>query len=285
MHESNIIEFERLAEQHFPLLEKWLNTSHVKKWWDQDVQWNAELVNEKYKSYVQEYKLEHGQRKGIQGYIINVDSKPVGYIQIYNLHDYHDNPELKGISDPLPSIDMYIGETSYLKQGIGTGALNAFVSQYAKKMANTIFIAADNDNIAALKTYQACGFKEFKHMKNEIWMLNTEADVMRIHCQEPWFSKIRAGLKTVEGRKFNAKYANLKPGDLLEFYCGSDSFLTEVVAVTIYKSLEEYLEKEGLQNVLPGVHSFEDAVQVYLQYSTREELDAGGFLGIHVRIR
>lgn len=113
-----------------------------------------------------------------------------------------------------------------------------------------------------------------------------ESKVFRINCQEPWFTKIQAGLKTIEGRKYNAKYANLKSGDLLDFYCGDQNFLTEVVEVKVYKTLEEYLETEGFQNVLPGVESFQDAVAVYLQYNSRDALDkAGGFLGIHVRLK
>lgn len=111
-------------------------------------------------------------------------------------------------------------------------------------------------------------------------------EMLHIHCQEPWFSKIKAGLKTVEGRKYNAKYANLKSGDLLEFYCGDQHFLTEVIAVRNYKTLEEYLQTEDMQNILPGVGSFEEALAIYLQYSSREELaKAGGFLGIQVRLK
>lgn len=109
--------------------------------------------------------------------------------------------------------------------------------------------------------------------------------MLRIHCQEPWFSKIRSGLKKVEGRKFHDKYSNLCPGDLLEFYCDGESFLTEVTSIKYYKTLEEYLTIEGYQNVLPGVASFEDAIDMYLQYNSREDLlKAGSFLGIHIKI-
>lgn len=110
--------------------------------------------------------------------------------------------------------------------------------------------------------------------------------LLKIHCQEPWFSKIKLGLKTVEGRKYNSKYHNLKSGDLLEFHCDDERFITEVIEVRTYKTLQEYLEVEGFKNVLPGVNSFEEAVAIYLQYNSREELSkAGGFIGIHIRIK
>jgi aminoglycoside 6'-N-acetyltransferase len=66
-----IITFEPLHESHFPLLLKWLETAHVKKWWDQDLTYTLELVHEKYSSYIKGYKLVDGQQKSIQGFIIH----------------------------------------------------------------------------------------------------------------------------------------------------------------------------------------------------------------------
>jgi ASC-1-like (ASCH) protein len=110
--------------------------------------------------------------------------------------------------------------------------------------------------------------------------------LLRIHCQEPWFSKIRAGIKRIEGRKYSPKYAALKPGDLLEFYCNDQSFISKVIEVKVYNTLEEYLETEGYENALPEVGSLLDAIALYLQYNSREELNnAGGFLAIHIQVK
>lgn len=106
-----------------------------------------------------------------------------------------------------------------------------------------------------------------------------------IHCDEPWFTKIRHGLKTVEGRKFSNKFASLKSGELLKFCCNNDSFLTQVIKVVPYKSLDEYLHLEGMSKVLPGIENFQEAVDVYLGFNTPEELDASsGFLAIHIKV-
>ena len=116
-------------------------------------------------------------------------------------------------------------------------------------------------------------------------MVKIMAKMLDIHCQEPWFSKICQGYKTVEGRKFSEKYARLAPGSLLRFYCDERSFIAEVVQVISYKSLEEYLTVEGFSKVLPGITSFAAALEIYLQYNTRQELEeAGSFLGIHLKL-
>ncbi|WP_341814613.1 hypothetical protein [Wolbachia endosymbiont (group A) of Chalcis sispes] len=38
------ITFKALKEEHFLLLLKWLETPHVKRWWDADINWTPELI-------------------------------------------------------------------------------------------------------------------------------------------------------------------------------------------------------------------------------------------------
>lgn len=106
-----------------------------------------------------------------------------------------------------------------------------------------------------------------------------------ISCQEPWFSKIKIGDKKIEGRKYSTSLASLKSGEILKFCCNERSFLTEVVKIVNYSSLEDYLNAEGIENVLPGIESFAEAVNIYLKFNDREKLDnAGGFLAIHIKV-
>ena len=66
------IHFAPLSETHFPLLLKWLEQPHVKAWWDRDISYTQALVEEKYTSYVDGYKLENGEKKTISAFIIYV---------------------------------------------------------------------------------------------------------------------------------------------------------------------------------------------------------------------
>lgn len=105
-----------------------------------------------------------------------------------------------------------------------------------------------------------------------------------IHCQEPWFSLIREGVKPVEGRKNSPRFSALKPGERLTFTNGADSFDTVILRIAHFPTLRAYLEGVGLQNALPGVASLEEAEKIYLQWSTREEIEKYGFLGIYVQV-
>jgi aminoglycoside 6'-N-acetyltransferase len=112
------ITFEALNESHLSLLLKWLETPHVKKWWDQDVTYTMDLVREKYSSYIKGYKLLDGKQKPIQGFIIHNNQDTVGYIQIYNAYDFSRSKSLLGLPENLGAFDIFIGEAAALQQGV-----------------------------------------------------------------------------------------------------------------------------------------------------------------------
>lgn len=160
------IKFIALSISDFPLLLKWLETPHIKQWWDQNIIHTEESVKEKYSSYVEGYKLENGEKKPISSYIICIDDKPIGYIQIYNAYDFD---HITGLPESLGKIDFYIGEEEYLRRGIGAKILNAFDYQ----SFDYILVDPDLGNITAIKTYEKAGFKKFQESlnTNEIWMI------------------------------------------------------------------------------------------------------------------
>src|SRR5258708_341808 len=97
-----IITFKPLQKSHFSLLLKWLAMPYVKAWWDQEVHWTPELIQEKYDSYVEGVKcltLPHQViEKPLHAFIICVDEKEIGYIQYYSAYDFprEQGYEIKG---------------------------------------------------------------------------------------------------------------------------------------------------------------------------------------------
>jgi ASC-1-like (ASCH) protein len=107
--------------------------------------------------------------------------------------------------------------------------------------------------------------------------------ILDMHCQQPWFDLIKDGTKKIEGRRCCPAYNQLQSGDIIRFCCRRDKFYAEVVNVIKYKTLEQYLREEGIQNVVPGVTSFYEAIDIYLKFSTRKQIErSGGFLAIHI---
>ncbi len=166
------ITFEKLRSTHFALLLKWLETPHVKAWWDQDINWTMELIEEKYSPYVAGYKLDDGASKRLQAYIICVDQTPVGYIQLYNAYDFPRNTPLPTVLPAsLVAFDIFIGESDYVNKGIGSNALQLFLDQYATPNFEYTFADPEIDNIAAIKAYTKAGFKIADTVNDEVIML------------------------------------------------------------------------------------------------------------------
>ena len=102
-------------------------------------------------------------------------------------------------------------------------------------------------------------------------------------CDEPWFSFLRKGVKPVEGRKNSPKHRSIRPGDTILFKNGDDQFLALVTDIRLYPTLEAYISDVTVQKALPGVASFDEALKVYYQWSTPDEIQLYGFLGIFIR--
>uniref|UniRef100_A0A804IE70 ASCH domain-containing protein n=1 Tax=Musa acuminata subsp. malaccensis TaxID=214687 RepID=A0A804IE70_MUSAM len=100
-----------------------------------------------------------------------------------------------------------------------------------------------------------------------------------LHVQEPFFSQLRACLKTVEGRCAVGNYNRMVPGSLILF---NKCLLLEVQHVNRYSSFSEMLQAETLAKVLPGVATIDDGVQIYRKFYTEEKEMSNGVLAISV---
>lgn len=96
---------------------------------------------------------------------------------------------------------------------------------------------------------------------------------LEINVQEPYFEHINSGLKTVEGRLAKNKFKNLKEGDKILI---NNVLEKEVLEVNIYKSFEEMIISEGLENVIPDAKDIAQAVLVYYKfYKKADEVKFG----------
>jgi len=164
----NII-FEPLSRYHFPLLLKWLQTEHIKKWWDRDVEWTTELIREKYEDYTKGCKLEDGLQKKVEAFVIRLDNIAIGYIQYYNKHDFPDDHSYpyQELPKSCAGFDYYIGEPEFIGHGIGSKVLITFLQKHILTNFDYIFASPETANIAAINAYKKAGFSIIKKVKNE----------------------------------------------------------------------------------------------------------------------
>lgn len=175
------ITFAPLAESHFSLLLKWLESPHVKKWWDQDVTYTMDLVHEKFGKHIHGIALSKNSNHKTYAYVICLDEEMIGYIQAYNAHDFaqENHLDLSAISGSVCGIDLFIGEQLFLHKGLGTVILNAFESQVLTTHFDRCLIDPAKDNLTAIKAFTKAGFKIFEQFQTEstTWMIKELSSV------------------------------------------------------------------------------------------------------------
>ncbi|CAK8535972.1 unnamed protein product [Lathyrus sativus] len=126
-----------------------------------------------------------------------------------------------------------------------------------------------------------------KHNEWQNLILEKESEIVNIlksvsfelHVQEPFFTQLKDGLKTIEGRCASAKYNRIELGNLILL---NKSLVFEVQGVRRYPSFFDMLETEGLGKVLPGVENVEEGVKIYRRFYTEEMEQTNGVLAISV---
>ncbi|KAL5851238.1 hypothetical protein ACOSQ3_006356 [Xanthoceras sorbifolium] len=100
-----------------------------------------------------------------------------------------------------------------------------------------------------------------------------------LHVDEPFFSLIKDGVKTVEGRCAVGDYNRIGSGAMILL---NKCMLLEVQCVRHYASFLEMLEAENLEKVLPGVQTIEEGVRIYRKFYVEEKERSNGVLALCV---
>ena len=104
------------------------------------------------------------------------------------------------------------------------------------------------------------------------------------HRMEPYFTFVKNGQKTIEGRLKKGWYRDVMPGDHAIVYNKdeSDSVEVTVKAVRTYNSVREMLEQEPLNKLLPDIKTVEQGISVYKKFYTDEQQKKFGVVAIEV---
>ncbi len=103
--------------------------------------------------------------------------------------------------------------------------------------------------------------------------------VWHMGLREGYLRAIAEGRKKVEGRLYDEKRQAIRPGDTVIF---ENRLMCVVKDVRTYPSFREMLEREGLENVLPGVGSIEEGMKVYRRFYSEEKERKYGVAAIEV---
>jgi ASC-1-like (ASCH) protein len=131
--------------------------------------------------------------------------------------------------------------------------------------------------------------KKNNSRKNNRKQLRTKTKKMTgfdavINVQNPWFTLIREGRKTIEGRLNKGKFAQLKVGQIVMWENAGQKVKTKLVRIEKYQSFSDMLVNEGLRHTLPGKKTLKDGIDVYRGFYSEEKEIEYGVLAIEVKL-
>ncbi|MCK5285894.1 MAG: ASCH domain-containing protein [Candidatus Pacebacteria bacterium] len=106
------------------------------------------------------------------------------------------------------------------------------------------------------------------------------------HRAEPYFSFIKNGVKTIEGRVLKKLYKDLKSEDEILVFNNeeTDNLRVKVKDIVNYSFFEEMLKKEDYKKILPDVDSVENGIEVYRKFYTEKQEIEFGVIAIKIDI-
>ena len=139
--------FRPVVAADLPMIGRWLERPHVAAWWDDEDDKLAEI-----RAAMAE--------PSTQPFVVELDGRPIGYLQSYDPHREEDHPYRDQPAGTL-GIDQFIGEPELVGVGHGSRLIAAFVEGLFRHGAPRVVIDPDPANARAIRAYEKAGFRPF----------------------------------------------------------------------------------------------------------------------------
>jgi aminoglycoside 6'-N-acetyltransferase len=150
------VEFRRTTRADFPLLARWLGSSHVARFWNHET--TPEAIERDFGGSID------GTEPSFD-FIVEDAWVPVGFIQRSAIWDYADEQrELIALTEAPPdalTIDYFIGEVTATGKGIGTRMIREFTELCFADCpaASAIIVPVIAGNPASWRALEAAGYE------------------------------------------------------------------------------------------------------------------------------
>jgi aminoglycoside 6'-N-acetyltransferase len=152
--------FRPLAASDLRAVHEWLQRPHVRRWWGEDTA---------YEDVVAHYLPAIEGADPTDLFLIVLDGRAVGMIEMYLVADHPDYDALVQVGRGVAGVDLFIGEEELTARGLGTEVLRRFVREVVfGNAATTACIAGvDVENAASLRAFAKAGFRAVHDYEEE----------------------------------------------------------------------------------------------------------------------
>ena len=138
-------DFRPVTEKDLPMIAGWLAEPHVAQWWNDPETEVAEI-------------REHIDSISVEPLIVELDGKPIAYLQSYDPHLEDDHPYADQPFGTL-GIDLSIGRPELVGIGHGSAIVRQFVEHLFEEGVPRVIIDPDPTNGRAIRAYEKAGFQ------------------------------------------------------------------------------------------------------------------------------
>ena len=136
------------------MMAHWLDEPHVAKWWGDDPQQALTDIE------------DHIDSISVEPFIVELDGKPIAYLQSYDPHMEDGHPYQDQPFGTL-GIDLSIGDPALIGKGHGPRMIDAFAAMLFEEGCPRVIIDPDPSNAAAIRAYEKAGFTAFDTRTSE----------------------------------------------------------------------------------------------------------------------
>lgn len=148
-----LYDFRPVTEKDLPMIAGWLAEPHVAQWWD-DPETEIAGIRESIDSI------------SVEPLIVELDGKPIAYLQSYDPHLEDGHPYADQPFGTL-GIDLSIGPPELVGLGHGSAIVRQFVEQLFEEGAPRVIIDPDPANGRAIGAYEKAGFRAIDRRHSE----------------------------------------------------------------------------------------------------------------------
>lgn len=144
--------FRPVTDADLPMLERWLNAPHVRRWWGEPAEEVAGIAAD-------------FDDPAMASFIVLHAGAPFAYLQSYRIaaddFSFGDRP------DRTIGIDQFIGLVGMVGIGHGPAMINAFAARVFAEGVERIVLDPHPDNAHAIRAYEKAGFHAFDQRMTE----------------------------------------------------------------------------------------------------------------------
>jgi aminoglycoside 6'-N-acetyltransferase len=143
-----------MGREDLPRLREWLAQPHVAEWWDAPD--GAEAIADGVGARV-------GRAHPVQPWIVELDSRPVGFVQWYRVADELDWFPGVDVPPETVALDLALGDPDLLGRGVGRRVALEFVHHVLRASApdsTEVWIDPNPRNERAVRAFRAVGFAD-----------------------------------------------------------------------------------------------------------------------------